>query len=298
MENVDVCPVCGLKNFSIAMEVPDHFLSQEVFKISECTACGMLFTNPRPRVEDLGKYYKSEDYISHSNTKKGLISRVYHIVRRHNFKQKFKMITRLSKGLELLDVGCATGGFLSYFKARGWTVTGIEPDKDARDFAKNVSGLAVFDEAGLKDFAEKQFDVISMWHVLEHVPFPQDRLSVLKKVLKDDGLLVVAIPNPGSYDAISYGKFWAGYDVPRHLLHFKQEVALAFFKKAGFTCIEVKPMKFDAYYISLLSEKYKTGKSSFIKAYFSGCRSNRFAKKNKGNYSSLIFLLRKEKGDF
>jgi SAM-dependent methyltransferase len=258
----------------------------------------MLFTNPRPALADLGKYYKSEEYISHSNTKKGLISRLYHIVRKRNFKNKYRIIASLSTGKDLLDVGCATGGFLAFFKAKGWSVMGIEPDKEAREFAIRNENLDVFDEEKLLNFGNKRFDVISMWHVLEHVPFPKDRLKVLKDLLNDDGLLVVAIPNPGSYDAEFYGKYWAGYDVPRHLLHFKQEVALKFFDDMGFDSVGVKPMKFDAYYISLLSEKYKSGKTSYIKAFFVGVKSNRFAKRNKSNYSSLIFLLKKKNSGF
>ncbi len=295
MDIITNCPVCGQQNFRISMEIPDYFLTQEVFKISECLSCGMLFTNPRPALNDLGRYYKSEDYISHSNTKKGLVSKVYHWVRNHNFKKKFKIISELSKGRELLDVGCATGGFLSFFKEKGWSVTGIEPDSDARKVAKEVNGLNVFDESELVHFKENSFDVITMWHVLEHVPFPGERLEVLKRLLKEDGLLVIAIPNPGSYDAEFYGKFWAGYDVPRHLLHFKQNVAKKFFEKLHLDCFCIKPMKFDSYYISLLSEKYKNGKTSYINAFFKGWKSNRFAKKHENNFSSLIYLLRKKK---
>jgi len=298
MENISACPVCKSDQFKTALDCPDFFLSGEVFPISECLNCGMMFTNPRPEPEVLGNYYKSEQYISHSNTRKGLISQVYHRVRKHNFKQKFKMINALSGGKKILDVGCATGGFLAFFKNKGWTTTGIEPDEDARNFAIQTEGLNVLDEKGLESLDQKSFDVITMWHVLEHVPKPGERISQLKSLLKDDGILVIAIPNPSCYDAQHYGKFWAGYDVPRHLLHFKQNVALDFFEKMKLSCVEIRPMKFDSYYISLLSEKYQKGTTSYLKAFFTGLRSNKWAKRNKNNFSSLIYVLRKEKGSF
>lgn len=298
MEKIEKCPVCEQEKFKVALECPDYFLSKEIFPVTECEHCGMLFTNPRPEPEKIGAYYKSEEYISHSNTRKGLISQIYHRVRRHNFKQKFKLISQESKGSNILDVGCATGGFLSFFKQKGWTVTGVEPDPEARNFAIQQEGLQVFDEKELDHLPEKSFDVITLWHVLEHVPNPQQRLNQLKNLLKDDGLLVIAIPNPGCFDAQHYGTFWAGYDVPRHLLHFKQPVARKFFEKMQWRISGIYPMKFDSYYISLLSEKYQFGKTSYLRAFKTGWRSNRWARKNQNNYSSLIYLLRKEKATF
>ncbi len=298
MEKTDHCPLCNETRFSTFMEVPDYFLSGEVFTLSKCLACGMIFTNPRPEPENLGAYYKSEDYVSHSNTKRGLIFRIYHLVRKYNFSQKFKLISHLSRGNKILDVGCATGGFLSYFKKRGWDGTGIEPDAQARKMAVEKEGLSVFDEKELTTLLPQSFDVITLWHVLEHVPYPVERLRVLNSLLKDDGLLVVAIPNPASYDATHYGKFWAGYDVPRHLLHFEQKVATSFFTNVNFELVGIRPMKFDAYYISLMSEKYKTGKMSYLKALKIGWTSNRYAKRHENNFSSLIYLLRKKKTDF
>lgn len=298
MKKLEQCPVCNGHRLSVFLEIPDYFLSGDVFPLSECLDCGMLFTNPRPEDEMLGAYYKSDDYVSHSNTKKGLMFRIYHLVRKYNFAQKFRMISTLSPGKKILDVGCATGGFLGYFKKRGWQGCGIEPDAAARRVAIETEGLEVFDEDGLRSLPAKSFDVITMWHVLEHVPAPRERMQQLEALLKDDGLLVVAVPNPASFDAAHYGKFWAGYDVPRHLLHFKPKVAREFFTNVNFELIGIRPMKFDAYYVSLLSEKYKNGKVSFPNALKIGWTSNRRAKKNENNFSSLIYLLRKKKADF
>jgi 2-polyprenyl-3-methyl-5-hydroxy-6-metoxy-1,4-benzoquinol methylase len=295
METIISCPICGSQQIKEGIKLKDFFFTQEAFSTSECVVCGLIFTNPRPEPERLGAYYKTEDYVSHSDTKAGLVNKVYHYIRKKNFKKKYKLIQKFSgTDGKLLDVGCATGGFLNFFKERGWEVSGIEPDADARTFTQKNYGIEVNDEAFLNNLPAKSFDVITMWHVLEHVPHPVERLKILHEILKDDGLLVIAIPNPGSYDAQKYKEFWAGYDVPRHLLHFKQEVALKFFDQNQFDCIEVVPMKYDAYYISLLSEKYIHGGNHYFKAFKSGLASNRYAKRNLNNYSSLIYMLRKK----
>jgi 2-polyprenyl-3-methyl-5-hydroxy-6-metoxy-1,4-benzoquinol methylase len=254
-----------------------------------------LFTNPRPEAADLGRYYKSEEYISHSNSRRGIINKVYHRIRKRNHKTKFSIIEREVNTGRILDIGCATGEFLAFMKERGWTCQGVEPDPEARAFAAENYGLEVLEEDALNQFPEKSFEVITLWHVLEHVPRLQERMKQLKRLLKPGGLLVIAVPNAASYDAQKYGSYWAGFDVPRHLYHFSKESAVSLFEKQGFMCKEILPMKFDAYYVSLLSEKYRKSSLKILKAFFSGWRSNCYARRHQNGHSSLIYLLKMAK---
>jgi 2-polyprenyl-3-methyl-5-hydroxy-6-metoxy-1,4-benzoquinol methylase len=298
MELLSNCPVCNNNKFSEFLQCKDHFLSKETFFILKCENCGLLFTNPRPDKKTIGQYYKSNQYISHSNTRKGIVNRIYHFVRSLNHRTKYKSISKIKSEGEILDIGCATGEFLAYFKKRGWKITGIEPDSDARKYAQNNYCLDVFPEDEIQSLGEKRFDVITLWHVLEHVPELNRRIQELYRLLKDDGILIIAVPNASSYDANHFGTYWAGYDVPRHLYHFNKEVIGRLFKKHHFICSDILPMKFDSFYISLLSEKYLSGKNKYFKAINTGIKSNCYARRNENNYSSLIFVLEKEKTEF
>lgn len=293
MEQIITCAICGKDSFSVYLESHDYFLSKERFTIVTCDNCEFLFLNPRPDAVEISNYYKSEEYISHSNTKRGVINKIYHIIRKRNHEKKYKLIQNLKRKGTLLDIGCATGEFLNYCKNNGWTVIGVEPDGDAQKFAKTQYNLDVFPESLLKETPTNKFDVISMWHVLEHVHLLQQRMEQIKNYLKNDGVVIIAVPNATCKDAEIYKKFWAGYDLPRHLYHFTQKSILELLKKNEFTLIETIPMKFDSYYISMLSEKYKTGKGNLVKAFLNGYKSNRWAKRNNNNYSSLIFVLKK-----
>jgi 2-polyprenyl-3-methyl-5-hydroxy-6-metoxy-1,4-benzoquinol methylase len=295
MEELKSCKVCDGSSMEVYLKVKDHFLSGEEFNIVRCRSCGFLFTNPRPEAANLGKYYKSENYISHSNSRKGILNKVYHLIRRHNHKKKFNLISGLVNKGEILDIGCATGEFLNYFKERGWGISGVEPDADARSYAKANYNIDVWPEEEIDRLTPGTFDIISLWHVLEHVPALNERMIAIEELLKDEGYAVIALPNVASYDAAWYGEFWAGYDVPRHLYHFSRETAEKLFSKHGFQLVKIEPMKFDAYYVSLLSEKYKNKRKSLFKAMNRGCKSNQWAKRHQNDYSSLIFVLKKKK---
>jgi 2-polyprenyl-3-methyl-5-hydroxy-6-metoxy-1,4-benzoquinol methylase len=293
MEKIEKCPVCHNNQFDVFLEVQDYFLTQEQFTIVNCRSCGFKFTNPRPKEENLSVYYKSEEYISHSNTKNGLINKIYHFIRNHNHKSKYSIIKKFQKnGKSILDIGCATGEFLNFFKEKGWTTFGIEPGTEARKFAEENYKLEVFDENKIATIPNQSFDVISMWHVLEHVPHLNQRISELKRILNDKGILLIAVPNSNSYDAIHYKNYWAAYDVPRHLYHFNPITLKEIFTKHGFEIAKILPMKFDSYYVSLLSEKYKNKKTKLLKAFYIGLKSNLKANKIINN-SSIIFVLKK-----
>jgi 2-polyprenyl-3-methyl-5-hydroxy-6-metoxy-1,4-benzoquinol methylase len=292
MEKLEQCNVCGNKNSTMFLQGKDYFLTQEEFTIVKCDDCGFLFVNPRPNVNDVNRYYKSEEYISHSNTKQGLLNKVYHIIRKRNHLKKFYLISPYKKGGRILDIGCATGEFLNFMKDRNWEATGVEPDIAAQNFAKTRYNLNVFSEDFLDNTKPEKFDVITMWHVLEHVYNLSQRLQQIKRLLTKDGVVIIAVPNSDCYDANLYGKFWAGYDLPRHIYHFSQKTIIKLFKNYNFKIDRIVPMEYDAYYISMLSEKYKNGNKNLWKAFWNGYRSNRWAKKNDNNYSSLIYIFR------
>lgn len=291
MKTINNCPVCNSSRFSDFLKVEDYFLSHEVFSLKKCNTCGFVFTNPRPTENDLGLYYQSEEYISHSSSTQSITDKIYYSVRNYTIKQKFKLINKHFKAAKILDIGCGTGEFLSYFKAKGWNTTGIEPNETARKIATKKHGLNVHLEAQLDKLKKSSFEVITMWHVLEHVPDLSLRIKQLKSLIKEKGILIIAVPNIDSKDAKTYGNFWAALDVPRHLYHFNPSTIKKLFEKFGFELKETHPMKFDAFYISMISEKYKTGKANYIKAIYNGLKSNLYAAFHKNNYSSNIYVL-------
>lgn len=271
------------------LDVKDHSVSRESFQLFRDADLDLLITQPQPDENNLGKYYESEDYISHTDGKRSLFEKAYHLVKDIALKNKLGLINSLQnqKG-NLLDIGAGTGDFLNVAKKNGWKTTGIEPSEKAKSTAKD-KGVSFADN--LEALESHSFDIITMWHVLEHVPNLEKQISELKRLLKPTGTILIAVPNFNSYDAKHYGAFWAAYDVPRHLWHFSKMAIQKLFAKENLELQKVLPMKFDAFYVSLLSEKYKSGKMNFMKAFFIGMRSNWKAKTNK-EYSSHIYVLR------
>jgi len=292
MEILKKCPICGSNKLEKAFKTKDYFLTQKEFEISKCKSCGFHFTNPRPTESSLGEYYKSEEYISHSNSNKGLFGMLYQSVRNYTLKKKYQLVSRLKDGHNILDIGCATGQFLHEFKDRGWKCTGIEPDENARKFAQKKYDLKIFDPIEINNLKDHSFDVISMWHVLEHVSDLKSRMMDLQRLLKENGYLFIALPNFESWDAKHYGEYWAGLDVPRHLYHFNKKNVELLFKNYGFKIVDIKAMKFDSYYVSLLSEKYKKNPLYLLSAFFKGWYSNLKAGKTSPNHSSLLYILK------
>lgn len=289
MELLKNCPVCGSETMDPYISGKDYFLTGELFKIVKCRQCGFRFTNPRPAAGELGKYYESTDYISHSDSRKGVFASVYQQVRLYTLARKYAMISKFQPKGEILDIGCATGQFLHYMESRGWKTTGIEPDEKTRARAISEYGLQVFPEAKLETFSKSAFDVITMWHVLEHISDLTSRMKQLKELLKAQGTLIIAVPNCEAWDAQKYGEFWAGYDLPRHLYHFAVSDVKLLLDNYGFTLVKIVPMKFDAFYVSLLSEKYMHGKMRWLPAFWNGFWSNIKSGQKKA-YSSLIYV--------
>lgn len=274
------------------LEVKDHSVSGDFFQLIENTEYGFLETTPQPSAEALPDYYKSEDYISHTDSKRNLFESVYHLIRKISLKQKLKLINRcITDEKKLLDVGCGTGDFLQVAKHNNWKISGIEPNPQARAIANNKTDNSVFDIDQLLIFQPDSFDVITLWHVLEHLPNLEEHVQIIKKLLKPNGTLIIAVPNYKSYDAKYYKEFWAAYDAPRHLWHFNKISISKIFSKFALEVVKIKPMYFDAFYVSLLSEKYKNGKMNILRGCFVGLLSNLKSIKTK-EVSSLIYIIK------
>jgi 2-polyprenyl-3-methyl-5-hydroxy-6-metoxy-1,4-benzoquinol methylase len=277
------------------LTVKDFSVSKEIFELYHDEDLDMLITFPQPSLENLGKYYESEDYISHTDSKRSLFEKAYHFVKSNALKNKLNLINTLQadKG-KILDIGAGTGDFLSGAKQNGWEAVGVEPSEKAKVIAAKKGILFVNETAELLDHS---CDVITMWHVLEHVPDLDAQIKELKRILKPNGSLIVAVPNFKSFDAKHYQNFWAAYDVPIHFWHFSKKAIQMLFEKESMELVQVLPMKFDSFYVSLLSEKYKTGKMNYIKAIIIGLKSNWKAKRTL-EYSSHIYVLKNKQNRF
>lgn len=275
------------------LRVKDHSVSSETFQLLYNPELEMLETFPQPTAESLPDYYQSEDYISHTDAKRNLFEKTYHFVKGIALNRKLRLINSTpSSGKALLDIGCGTGDFLQLAQQNNWRVTGTEPNRDARKIANQKTNNAVFDAEQLHKFENNFFDVITLWHVFEHLPNLNEHLSGFNRILKSNGTLIIAVPNYKSFDANYYKEFWAAYDVPRHLWHFSKSSIRKLVAKESLTVDKILPMKFDAFYVSLLSEKYKSGSMNLLRAFLTGCRSNLKAR-HSGEYSSLIYVIKK-----
>ena len=259
---ITICPICNSSKTSKAFDAVDHFSTKETFPIYDCKSCGFRFTNNFPSDDSIGRYYDSPDYISHSDSKTGLINRLYHFFRKQMLKKKIDLVSkyvvpRQKDNIRLLDIGSGTGYFLNAAKERGYAVTGIEKDSNARDYAITNFGLDVKDEQSLWAIEDESFDVITLWHVLEHLDNLNEVVAKIKSILKPNGVMILALPNHNSHDAKKYKGYWAAYDVPRHLWHFTPDSVEKLLSKHQFNIIKQKTMPLDAFYISMLSEKYR-----------------------------------------
>ena len=279
-------------NHNVYITVKDHSVSGETFELLLDDKLQLLKTHPQPAPEDLGRYYESDDYISHTDGKRSLFEKLYHTVKQKALRDKIKLVESFHplKG-RLLDIGAGTGDFLVMAKNNGWETTGFEPSSKARGIAES-KGVGFIEQ--LSDIENHAVDVVTMWHVLEHVPDIEQHIAELKRIVKPEGVIIIAVPNYKSFDAQHYGAFWAAYDVPRHLWHFSKTSIKMLFGRQGIDLVKILPMKFDSFYVSLLSEKYKTGKMNFMKGFLTGLRSNLKAAKS-GEYSSLIYVLKRAK---
>lgn len=293
---INACPLCQHNHLRFAMKCEDHYASGEQFELYECEDCGFIFTQNVPVEEEIGRYYETPGYISHSDTKKGLVNTLYHTVRMYMLGRKARLISRIlgkSSG-NLLDVGTGTGYFPNAMKQRGWTVEAVEKNEQARQFAKENFKLDIKDPGALTELPAKSFDVITLWHVMEHLENLHETWERFYQLLADDGVLIIAVPNCKSYDASRYGRYWAAYDVPRHLWHFTPNTIQQFGCKHNFILADQYPMPFDAFYVSILSEKYMKSSAAFLKGICSGFIGWFQSLVNKEKSSSIIYVFRKK----
>lgn len=289
---MNTCPWCGATSEKTYIELKDYFLSKEEFKIMECPHCGLLFTDPRPDPSVIGKYYQSEEYYSHQQNKKGFVPRIYEFVKSFNIKNKTSMaIGGLPQG-RLLDIGCGVGDFLVQIKKKGWKVQGIEPSAEAKVIAQSRLGFLPIDPSQYLTLKDQSFDVITMWHVLEHVDDLHFQTSEIVRLLKPGGRLVIALPNFQSFDCQYYKEKWAAWDVPRHLNHFAPNMLCDLFVSLGFEIIDNQKLRWDAYYISYMSERFLGHSLPLLRGAMVGLRSNLKAHSS-GMYSSLVYRFKK-----
>lgn len=290
------CPICGSDNILSQLVAKDYTVSQKEFSIWQCNTCTAKFTQDVPAENEIAAYYTSDKYISHSDTKKGLVNTLYHLVRKRTLSAKRKLLIRhtgMKKG-SVLDIGCGTGAFLHTVQQAGWTVTGLEPDATARRKAEALYQLQVGVPQKLFELKPGTFHAITLWHVLEHVHELHAYLKTITTLIAPGGKIFIAVPNYTSYDAAVYKQCWAAYDVPRHLYHFSPLSMQQLVATYGLQFSAIKPMWFDSFYVSMLSEKYRTGKSNIFRACWNGLLSNIKALQNKNRCSSIIYILEKK----
>ena len=277
--NSNQCRVCRETDFSVLHRSKDFLVSGSDFPVMKCNNCSFKFTGDYPSEEEIGKYYKSENYISHSDASKGLLNRLYHLVRSLMLYRKYNLVkkyTGIKKGT-LLDIGCGTGYFPGFIKKHGWEAAGIEKDEQARRFAAEVNNIEVFDQGHIKSLQSNSYDCITLWHVLEHFHDPDSAVKYSIAALKDNGVLIIALPNCNSYDAMHYGSDWAAWDVPRHLWHFTPDTFERYLSGFNLRILKMHRLPFDSFYVSILSEKNRKsgmpftwgtviGKLSFIQS--------------------------------
>ncbi len=292
------CPVCKNDKLSHFLDCTDHYATQEEYALYKCDHCGFIFTQDHPEESEMGRYYDVASYVSHSDTKKGIVNRIYHEARRWMLKQKHKMVVEQSgkdKG-SILDIGCGTGYFLEVMQSNGWDVNGVEISPSARASAQERLGKPLTSNMFDLDNDDKTYDVISLWHVMEHLHDLDRTFDLLDKKLKKGGLLIVALPNADSTDAAHYKDYWGAYDVPRHVWHFTPSTFGLLANNKGYVVENTLPMHLDGFYVSMLSEKYAGHKMSFVRGITFGKWVFVNSLKKKENSSSIIYFLRKNNG--
>ncbi|HEY4147819.1 MAG TPA: class I SAM-dependent methyltransferase [Chitinophagaceae bacterium] len=291
-----VCPGCGSPSIRQVLTAEDFTVSHQLFNIWECGGCSLRFTQDIPDAASIGQYYRSDAYVSHTDTKEGLVNRLYHFIRRRTLRQKCAFLRRqtgLTTG-SLLDIGAGTGAFANTMHKAGWQVTALEPDSDTRQRAKATYGLELLPADGLLGLEAGSFDAITLWHVLEHVHELHRYIEQIKRLLKPGGCLFIAVPNYTSYDAGYYCQYWAAYDVPRHLYHFSPASMQRLLQPYQLRITDCKPMWFDSFYVSMLSWGYKNGKGNLLRAFWVGLVSNLRTMLKRQRCSSLIYIVNGE----
>lgn len=271
------------------LRIKDFLVSKESFLLKHNTRINAWQTTPALTEETLQKYYPKETYLSHTDKAKGLKATVYLFVKKWNIRAKIKRIAKTKKRGKLLDFGAGNGAFVQAAQAKGWETFAFDFSETAKK-QLTKKGINQINEVRQND----NYDVITLWHVFEHLPNPQQQLKRFYEALVPGGILVLALPNYSSWDAKHYGSYWAAYDVPRHLWHYNKVSIFGLANASGFDVLKTYNMFWDAFYIALLSEQYKKARSPWLLGFFKGLYSNAKGWRYK-NTSSLTFVLQKPK---
>lgn len=292
-----ICPVCGSEKFETIFTAKDYLVSNQEFDILHCSNCTLRITFPKPNIDEISKYYNSEEYISHKEEGRSLINKIYKIVQKISLVKKRRLVEKYFGGEKgsLLDIGCGTGDFINVMQKADWQVSGVEPDNNARRIAQELSSAQIFSiEQHLNDTSK--YDVITMWHTLEHIHDIHKQISKIDEMLDEDGMLYIAVPNYTSFDAEYYKQNWAAYDVPRHLNHFSPQAMQILFEKYEYSIISYKQLPFDPFYIALLSELSVINSKNIIRAFWIGFRSYIKGLFNSKQGSSVLYILKRKGG--
>ncbi len=289
------CPVCGFSEFSLFLESKDYFLTGEDFSIIQCTHCGLLATRPAPGPGVIGRYYESKEYLAHDASRVTFMTLLYRGARRIALNGKYNLVRSHTQGKRILDIGCGTGEFLDFCNRRGFEAEGVEPNPRARETAFTRYQLTVREKLDFGAADKNRYDCVTLWHVLEHMHNPAETLEQVREILRPDGTLIIALPNPDSWDARHYARYWGAYDLPRHLFHFRSPTFRQLADKTNFDLIKTFPQKLDSFYVSLLSEKYLRHTLRLPRAFFIGLYSNLKGKKPEFGYSSHVYILKNKK---
>jgi 2-polyprenyl-3-methyl-5-hydroxy-6-metoxy-1,4-benzoquinol methylase len=295
MVHHNVCPLCASDKTGFQIRCKDYFISKEDFSIFKCSACGFTFTQDYPEENEIARFYESDDYISHSDTTRSFSDKLYRLARNVMLRKKRRLIisvTGLKKGA-ILDIGSGTGYFAGTMKKTGWLVRGIEINEKARNFSMSQFKLNILTPDKIPSLEKESFDCITLWHVLEHFHDPFNYFSEISRLLKPGAVCIVALPNCNSYDAKYYDRFWAAWDVPRHLWHFNPHSFSLFSEKAGLSLEKLRSLPLDVFYISTLSEKYKGSGLSFMKGISKAIIFAYLSVFNRQKSSSLVYIMRK-----
>ena len=287
---VPECPVCDGQDFIQRLSVVDRSITGEKFTVRSCRKCGFCHTHPQPDENNIGRYYASDEYVSHSETRAGIINKLYGFLQKYNLRYKHRLLSKIVPRGTWLDYGAGAGAFMAYCKQKNIDIIGLEPDEPSRNKA-SAKGLEIYSPSHIAAFQEGEFAAITMWHVLEHVHQLNALLAQAHRILKPGGILTIAVPNLLSYDAHHYKEFWAAYDVPRHLWHFREKDVRGITIPHGFEFRSKHPLKLDAFYVSMLSEKYMKG--NLLRGIWIGLRSNFHARFSAYPYSSEVYVFKK-----
>jgi 2-polyprenyl-3-methyl-5-hydroxy-6-metoxy-1,4-benzoquinol methylase len=295
-----VCLVCGSNSRRPFLTVDNRFNVSQKFHLVQCQDCGFVYLSPRPEEKSITQYYQDSGYQPHQKEALSLSGKLYQLVRIWNNHYKRRLIEKFSAKGKILDYGCGTGEFLLEMKNSGWETYGFEPTASAVAIAVDY-GLNIIPD--LRSIKEK-VNVVTLWHVLEHVHDARTLLVDLQKILDPAGLLCIALPNRRSLDAVLFKQNWVAYDVPRHLYHFSAADLEKFLNSEGFKIESIKSLPFDPWYNSFLSAslEFRNSRLKLLgiglpKSIFAAAAVNFLSFLSKKNNSSIIYLARFKSGN-